>query len=405
MKMVASEVWRKPLAYAHPASGVLAALCAAALFAPGGGAGTAVAAETTPETVWLCRPGLEHNPCLASEETTVQFANGFSFVTNPHPAQNPPIDCFYVYPTVSSQTTVNANLEIDPEEEAIAEAQASRFSQDCKLYAPMYPQLTIPAINNPSGISPEGAIKAYLGVRTAFLEYLARYNHGRGFVLIGHSQGAAMLIQLIKELIDPNPALRAQMVSAILLGGNVIVPEGKSVGGSFKNIPACQALWQTGCVIAYSSFLHEPPNPSFFGRPQSPLLGLGSGAEGVEHPQVLCVNPALFYQNGSEGPLLPTYPTRPFPGLLGLVTQTPKAPTPWVAYPDQYNAQCRDENGASWLQLNYVGPPGDVREQLKETLGPEWGTHLVDVNVALGNLVFDVRLQSFAYRFLSTFHF
>ncbi|HLI31313.1 MAG TPA: DUF3089 domain-containing protein [Solirubrobacteraceae bacterium] len=376
----------------------IALLCATALFALGGGAGSAAAAvEGTPEAVWLCKPGLAHNPCLASEETTVELADGSSFVTNPRPAGNPPIDCFYVYPTVSSQGAENASLEIDPEEEAIAEAQASRFSQDCKLYAPIYPQLTLQAINNPGGISPEGAIKAYLGVRAAFLEYLERYNHGRGFVLIGHSQGAAMLIQLIRELIDPNPALRAQMVSSILLGGNVIVPEGRNVGGSFKNVPACRAIWQTGCVIAYSSFLHEPPNPSFFGRPQSPLLGLGTGTEGVEHPQVLCVNPTLFFQSGSEGPLLPDYPTRPFPGLLGIVTQTPKAPTPWVSYPGQYDARCRNENGASWLQLSYVGAPGDVREQLRETLGPQWGTHLVDVNVALGNLVLDVRLQSFVY--------
>jgi len=49
------------------------------------------------------------------------------------------------------------------------------------------------------------------------------------------------------------------------------------------------------------------------------------------------------------------------------------------------------------LQLNFVGPPNDPRERLTEPLGPEWGTHLVDVNVALGNLVGLVRVQTFFY--------
>ena len=214
------------------------------------------------------------------------------------------------------------------------------------MYAPIYPQLTIPAINTPGGVTPEGAAKAYIGVVSAFEEYLARYNKGRGFELIGHSQGSAMLEQLIKEQIDPNPTLRKQLVGAIMLGGNVIVPEGKNVGGSFKNVPGCQFAGETGCVIAYSSFLKEPPNPSLFGRPESPLGALGGGAEGVEHPQVLCVNPTLPVQAPLAGPALSYYPTLnayggKFPGLLGAVVQAPKASTPWVAAPAEYSAQVR----------------------------------------------------------------
>ncbi len=113
---------------------------------------------------------------------------------------------------------MNANLEIDPEETQIAIDQASRFSQTCKVYAPIYPQLTLAAINTPGDVTPEAAEKAYLGVLSAWQEYLAKYNDGRGVVLIGHSQGALLLEQLIKEQVDPNPALRKQLVSAIALG-------------------------------------------------------------------------------------------------------------------------------------------------------------------------------------------
>lgn len=372
-------------------------LLAVALGALAGGAASANA-----ETVWLCKPGLASNPCLSSEETTVELSNGQSFVEHAKPASKPPIDCFYVYPTVSSQLGPNANEEIGAEELAIAESQASRFSQVCNVYAPIYPQLTIPAINTPGAVTPEDSAKAYVGVLKGFEEYLARFNKGRGFELIGHSQGSAMLEQLISEQIDPNPALRKHLVGAEILGGQVIVPEGHVVGGTFKNVPACGFVAQLGCVVGYSSFLKEPPNPSNFGRPGSLL---GGGVPSVEHPQVLCVNPTLLVQGPHAGPALSYYPTLnayggKFPGLLGPVVQAPKASTPWVATPGEYSAQCEARNGASWLQLN-LNDEGDSRERILETLGPLWGTHLVDVNVALGNLVGIVGAQSIAYQISS----
>ena len=375
----------------------LAALTTAALGMSAVGASSASA-----ETTWLCRPGLTSNPCLNSEETTVEFDGGASFVEHPKPPGKSPIDCFYVYPTVSSQFQVNASEEIQAEEIAIAESQASRFSQVCNVYAPIYPQLTIPAINGLVGeVTPEDNAKAYAGVVKGFLEYIAKYNGGRGFELIGHSQGSAMLEQLIKEQVEPNPSLRKRLVGAIVLGGQVIVPEGKNVGGTFKTIPGCSVAAQTGCVIAYSSFLEEPPAKSLFGRVSS-ILG-GSLPE-IEHPQVLCVNPTVLVQGHFAGPSLSYYPTfnafgGKFPGpFLGPVAQAPKAATPWVATPAQYSAKCEARNGASWLQLT-PNDPKDTRTEtvLVNTLGPEWGQHLVDVNAQLGNLVTSVGLQAGAY--------
>jgi hypothetical protein len=375
----------------------VAALSTAAL-----GIGAVGASPASAESTWLCRPGLASNPCLNSEETTVRFDGGGTFVEHPQPAKDPPIDCFYVYPTVSSQFTINANEDIDPEEIAIAESQASRFSQVCKVYAPIYPQLTIPAINGFLGeVKPENSIRAYEGVAKAFIEYIERFNNGRGFELIGHSQGSAMLEQLISEIVETSPTLRKQLVGAIVLGGQVIVPEGKNVGGTFKTIPGCSVAGQTGCVVAYSSFLEEPPANALFGRPTSIL---GGGVPAVEHPQVLCVNPTVLVQGPFAGPSLSEYPTfnafgGHFPGpFLGPVAQTPKAPTPWVATPAQYSSKCEARNGASWLQLTPTDPK-DTRTEtvLVNTLGPIWGQHLVDVNSQLGNLVAGVAAQGGAY--------
>jgi hypothetical protein len=355
------------------------------------------AASASAETVWLCKPGLANNPCTTSEETTVELGNGSSFVEHAEPASNPGIDCFYVYPTVSSQLTTNANLEIGPEESQIAINQASRFSQTCKVYAPIYPQLTLLAIKSPGDVTPAASEKAYLGVLSAFEEYLAKYNDGRGFVLIGHSQGALLLKQLIKEQIDPNPTLRKQLVSADLMGGNVLVPKGKTVGGSFANIPSCQASGQTGCVVAYSSFLQEPPEGAYFGRVDSPLLGETLTEEEANKLEVVCVNPALLLQDNAPGPLLRYESTSPFPGLLAQYYEVLNAATPWVSMPEQYTGQCERDDGASWLQLTDVGPEGDPRAPITEALGPLWGTHLEDINVALGNLVNLTAIQSQVY--------
>jgi hypothetical protein len=371
--------------------------------------GCALVASASASTVWLCKPGLKPDPCRENRAATSVTYEGSTRVEKLQKPTNrgaPPVDCFYVYPTVSEQEGPNANLEIEPQETQIAIDQASRFSQDCRVFAPMYPQLTLRAILNAGSITAGEAARAYLGVLEAWQEYLHKFNKGRGVVLIGHSQGSLVLIQLLKEQIDPNPALRKQLVSAILAGGNVLVPEGQLVGGSFKNIPACQSVLQTSCVIAYSSFLKEPPEGAFFGRPDSPLLN-ATGEPPPPGSEVLCVNPTLLNQTGAAGPLLPYAPTTTFPGLLGSFQPAPTAPTPWVTMPGLAEAQCKHENGASWLQISIAGSPSEAvlkereerHELAKELLGPDWGLHLYDLNLPAANLVNTVAIQSQAYAF------
>ena len=74
---------------------------------------------------------------------------------------------------------------------------------------------------------------AYADVANAWRTYLAQYNKGRPFVLIGHSQGSLMLQQLIKNEIEGKPVAQ-QMRLAILPGYNLLVPQGKRVGGTLK---------------------------------------------------------------------------------------------------------------------------------------------------------------------------
>src|SRR6202012_3530474 len=132
-------------------------------------------------------------------------------------------------------------------ERSIALYQAARYSQYCRVFAPMYRQETVPALESGIAETPQRLATPVNDVRAAFATYLRKYNHGRGFVLIGHSQGSFVLEQLIAKDIASKPALRKRLVSAILLGGNVLVPRGKNVGGTFKHVAACRSATQLGC--------------------------------------------------------------------------------------------------------------------------------------------------------------
>ena len=260
------------MGYAGRAARVAALMVLTALAVTLAMSGTATAANT--KSVWLCRPRKSPDPCEASRESTEVTYSGNERKEQKvavGKTKTPPIDCFYVYPTVSEQEGPNANLTIEPQETQIAIDQASRFSQVCKVYAPMYPQLTLKAIKGT--IPPEAGTKAFVGVLDAFKEYLTKFNKGRPFVLIGHSQGSVMLENLIPFAVESNPAVAEKLISAIVLGGNVLVPEGQLEGDTFVHTPLCTSAADTGCVIAYSTFLKEPPEDSFFGRPSSPLLG------------------------------------------------------------------------------------------------------------------------------------
>jgi Protein of unknown function (DUF3089) len=349
------------------------------------GARTATAAHTArasvtragSATVWLCRPGMAADPCAGSLSATTVSASGTTRVNDGRPAANPRFDCFYVYPTVSGEPQMNADLRVQTAETSVAVAQASRFSQTCRVYAPMYQQVTLAGLQRyPTLAVPTryGTI-AYASLVAGFKDYLAHYNDGRPIVFIGHSQGAVMLIELLAQMVDNNVSLRNRLVLAVILGGDVEVRAGALTGGSFTHLPLCSQSGEDGCVIAYSSFPGKPPASSLFGRPGQPLA-LDSGQQGRNGLEVACVNPAAL--GGGAAVLDPYFPSE---GAL---------PTPWVEFPGLYSARCETEGGFTWLQVTKETGSSDKRPVVTENAGPDWGYHTADVNLALGNLVTDV---------------
>ncbi len=354
---------------------VLAALVALAALPAGAGA----------KTVWLCKPGLADNPCEPSLKTTVFSPSGQKLsVESVKRAKKPKFDCFYVYPTVSDQKTTLANFNIDPELKSIALYQASRYSRDCRVFAPVYRQITLNALFN-GGASKAEQKTAYGDVRRAWREYLVKYNKGRGVVFIGHSQGSFMLRRLLSEKVDPKVSARKRLISALLLGGNVEVKAGSDRGGDFQNIPACRSKRQFGCVIAFSTFNATPPAGALFGR-------AGPGRE------VLCTNPTDL--GGGSGRATPIFPTAPFApgttigaGTLAVGFTVPQASTPWASFPNAYKARCSSEANANVLRIE----PLNGAPTLNAIPTAGWGLHLTDANIALGNLADLVRRQAAAY--------
>jgi hypothetical protein len=241
----------------------------------------------------------------------------------------------------------------------------------------MYRQVTLPALQSGNTESP-AQLKVPLGdVTAAFKLYLRRYNHDRPFVLIGHSQGAFVLEQMIRNVIDRRPRVRSRMLSAILLGGNVLVADHSHVGGTFKHVPACRNVDEDGCVTAFSTFDGPVPANSLFGRTS------------VAGEHVLCVDPASLAGRRPQ-PVESVLPSAPFApgtliaagiGLLG-ITQ-PRPATVWSSLPGAYSARCSGAGGAHVLQIT----PRDGAQLPTPSPDPTWGLHLLDANVELGNLV------------------
>ena len=346
---------------------------------------------------WLCRPGRQ-DACAVDLSTTVVTADGKLSVEKWSANPKAAIDCFYVYPTVSNDPTPNSDMNAGPEELSVIRAQFARFGSECRVFAPLYRQVTLTALRAGIAGKPMAVdrVLGYNDVVDAWKYYLDHDNQGRGVVLIGHSQGSGVLTQMIKNEID-GKAVQERLISALLLGTSLPVPKGKDVGGAFKQIPVCHSASQTGCVIAYASFRSTVPPPANtrFGR----VRGEGMAAA--------CANPAAL--GGGSG-ALHSYLSAAGRGNgssaepRAWVTPSQPVTTPFVSVPGLLTAECVSNEKGSYLEVTVHGNPADPRTD--DIVGDvvtggqvqaDWGLHLIDVNLAMGNLLDVVRAQSKAY--------
>ncbi|HEV2532044.1 DUF3089 domain-containing protein [Phenylobacterium sp.] len=371
-------------------------------------AASGASAQDTPkndyskDAAWLCRPGkTDGNACGYDLTTTVVQASGKESVEHFKADPRAPIDCFYVYPTVSNDPGVVSDMNPGPEEVNVVKVQFARLGAKCRLFAPLYRQVTLTALRAgmggkplPGQSDPKWRKLGYDDVVDAWNYYLAHDNHGRGVVLVGHSQGSGVLTQVIKNEIDGKP-VQKKLVSAILMGTRLPVDAGKDTG-LFQHIPLCRQSRQTGCVIAYASFRDTVPPPanSLFGKAEGGRIAactnpanLAAGGKGVFHAYMS--NTQIANSAAQQQPW---------------VKGQPNPKTPFVSVPGLLTGQCVEKNGFSYLEVHVNADPADPRADdivgdvvQNGQVNPAWGLHLIDANLAMGNLVTIVGEESKAY--------
>lgn len=331
---------------------------------------------------WLCRPDLSDDAC-DQDLTATEVAPDGTLTEMPFvPATDPAFDCFYVYPTLDSSAEPGNHPfdEPNPLEAITTQFQAARFASLCDLYVPRYRQATI-------GSYPRGSATgdlfdlapfatAYADVLDAFKAYMATWNGDRPLVLLGHSQGTHHLIRLLQEEFDDSPAMRGQLISALLVGptGHLRVPPGEVVGGTFDNIPLCTSATETGCAVGFDSYAAiEPP-----GR----VDNVGDGTVRA------CVNPTELVDGDDR--LEAGYFGASVPGVETFVE----------VIPDYYTATCTETaEGQPYLSIAADPQPGDTRalDQIERTASTARSLHTVDYNFSFGDLLSLAETQATAY--------
>src|SRR5947209_11132669 len=189
---------------------IAAAALAAAAPAPAQSTGPATTPDYAKDSSWLCLPGRKDS-CSTPLPTTALTSAGYGPTSVAAPAKDPPVDCFFVYDTVSNDAGMNSDLNVGREEKLATEAQFGRFASACRPFVPVYRQMTLTAIAAYSaGVDvTEAAELAYRDVAGAWRNYLRNRNDGRPFVLVAQrvATGAShAAIGKLNELPTPHAA-------------------------------------------------------------------------------------------------------------------------------------------------------------------------------------------------------
>ena len=335
---------------------------------------------------WICRGDVTNDVCDSSYPVTAVAADGTLTIKPSDIAIDPPIDCFYVYPTTSEDATMASDFTAGAEINTTI-MQAARFNQVCRVFAPIYRSVTNAGLGRAFSAGdpqfPAAWNQAYLDVLDAWRQYLAHDNNGRPVVILAHSQGSFHVVRLLKEEVDPKPEQRNLVVSAIVAGTSFQVAAGRDVGGDTQNMPLCRSNIQFGCVITFQTFRDNvPPQPgTLFGAP-------GATTDSA------CTNPAALA--GGAALLDAAAPTGPW--IFASSYTGPSITTRFMSAPSLVTGECKVLNGYHYLAATVNADPTDARtDDIRGDSAPNWGLHAVDLNLSQESLISVVRSQAAAF--------
>ena len=308
---------------------------------------------------WICRPG-EDDLCATSPRTQEVLADGSLEEVEVSIAEDPPYDCFYVYPTVDLRAAARVHEDLTDVEgpEDATEAQALWLRQHCRVYVPNYRQATFGNYFKKEKKREPCFEVAYEDVERAWEHYLETWNEGRPVVLYGHSQGGQITSRLFRERDDE------QVVAAY--------PIGWPVDAALQ----CEDAEDTDCLVSFKSFLDGDD-----------VVTSDAYAEGEE---VACVDPS------DEGLVSSVFRVEEDSLVDGL-----DAPVgSYLVYRDAYTAECVSGRAPNvGLRIGWLGE--DDRENPvpmdHSTLTGSNASHILDVQFVLVDLGEDMdrRVEAF----------
>ena len=192
-------------------------------------------------------------------------------------------DIFYVYPTLfadKNQKYMNwrDNPKLRAKTVAFAKAQTGIFGSKARVFAPFVRQLEYNRCL--AELKPdrdwraprETGLDYHLGImlgaedtRAAFQHYLDHFNHGRPYILIGHSQGA-MDIYLMMLMPQEVVALKRGFVAAYLIGLPRLTANEIAADFSGRGIVPASGETDLGVIIGWNTQAPGVDNPRFTGN-------------------------------------------------------------------------------------------------------------------------------------------
>lgn len=240
--------------------------------------------------------GKDHPPPAAD------YAQRSAWALMPDPgATSQGVDVFFIHPTSYpvSFTSYNGqrhwNAPINDHGAGVVLSRvmlpnyAAPFDAVGDLYAPRYRQASLYTKSTLWDDALEARQFAYGDIKAAFDTYLARYNHGRPFILAGAEQGGELGARLLAQEIAPNPQLRRRLVAAYLI--DTIVPADQY--GPDAAVPACQKRDQAGCLVAWAAVRQGDFTGAQRLLSRAMVWNAQDQLEPLGRRQALCVNPLL----------------------------------------------------------------------------------------------------------------
>ncbi len=168
------------------------------------------------------------------------------------------VDIFYLYPASwhkkdSSEANFCAidNPDMHQGSKKAFDVEATAFETVGNIFAPFYRQADAGYVLN----LPEGqrwnvidSIPAK-DVTAAFDYYIKHYNNNKPFILVGHSEGANVLLLLLKNYMHDNPDIYSRMICAYVIG----YPITAEFINANPHLKFAEGADDTGVIISYNT--------------------------------------------------------------------------------------------------------------------------------------------------------